>query len=777
MKLHILLLVLFSLLFSACSVKELDKVSFERVNQKISFSKDIKPILDNRCISCHSCYNSPCQLNLSSFEGIERGSTKEEVYANRLRAANPTRLFIDAHDESQWRELGFSSMTDKLEDSNESIMMQYLFQKDQNPISIDDYSPETDKLSCVKNRKELAVYFDENPHKGMPYGFPALKKSEYNLLMSWLNRGAIDDTKLDISTSFEKEQILKFEAFLNNKSIKHQVSARYIYEHIFLGHIYFDENSGNFFELIRSSTPSGEKAQIIPTRFPYDEIKEEFYYRIQKIESTIVHKTHVIYKIDDKKLAFFNDIFIKPTWEEEPYLASYDPTLAPNALEVFKQIPASSRYEFLLKDIYFTINNYIKGPVCKGQIALNVIQDHFWVMFLDPKHDPSIKDKNFLKDNFHNLTIPNQLGEDPSLFQTFKNLKHEKEILAYEKNKEEIYKNYYPNGINLDVIWKGNQNKDANDAILTVYRHFDSASLHYGALGDIPKNLWLIDFPLLERIYYSLVAGFDIFGNTAHQLMVRSHMDRLRVEGESNFLEFLPKSSRMDYFNSWYQGWLAQYLTVYNPSNNESNIKYNSKNYKKEFTNMVLDYTNTQKDSINYIVDGYVPPGVKKIYNTKEEIEETFRNLSLPNDSKIIHHFTGAQANTAHIRIIMNDGTNLIYTMVVNRWHKNVALMFDEESRLDLTKDDIDFIEGFVGSYPNMFLIVEQNNLSTFFNLLRNYSGTDEEIEKVLEFSINRADPKFWEVFDWFESEFKKSNPLEYGMFDLNKYYKRAIYK
>ncbi|MFW2427660.1 fatty acid cis/trans isomerase, partial [Aliarcobacter butzleri] len=81
-----------------------------------------------------------------------------------------------------------------------------------------------------------------------------------------------------------------------------------------------DEKSGNFFELIRSSTPTGEKPKIIPTRFPYDEVKEPFYYRLQKIESTIVHKTHMIFKIDDEKLKFYNDIFIKPLWEEEPYI-------------------------------------------------------------------------------------------------------------------------------------------------------------------------------------------------------------------------------------------------------------------------------------------------------------------------------------------------------------------------------------------------------------------------------------------------------------------------
>ena len=42
-------------------------------------------------------------------------------------------------------------------------------------------------------------------------------------------------------------------------------------------------------------------------------------------------------------------------------------------------------------------------------------------------------------------------------------------------------------------------------------------------------------------------------------------MDRLRVEGENNFWSFTTKS-RMDYFNSWYVGWLAKYLTVYSPS-------------------------------------------------------------------------------------------------------------------------------------------------------------------------------------------------------------------
>ncbi len=777
MHFYLSFIVFLSLFFTACSVKPLDPVEYTVINKEISFSKDIKPILDNRCVSCHSCYNSPCQLKLSSFDGLERGASKSDMYANRISADSPTRLFIDAIGEKQWREKGFFSMTDSLDglnDSNESIMMQYLFQKDKNPLNIGEYSPETDKLTCVKNKDELAVYFEKNPHKGMPYGFPALEKNEYNLLMTWLKQGAIDDTKKDISSDFEKNQIIKFENFLNKKEIKHKVSARYIYEHLFLAHISFEDESGNFFELIRSSTPMGEKPQIIATRFPYDKIEGNFYYRFQKIESTIVHKTHMVYKLNDKKLARYNELFINVTWEQKPFLPSYDTKSSVNALKTFEQIPANSRYQFLLDDVHYIIMTFIRGPVCKGQIALNVIQDHFWVMFMNPESDLSLKDKYFLHDNIPNLIIPNKHGENPSLFKTIKALDNYDLSKKYHTNKAEIYKQYYPQGLAINDIWKGNQ-KEGNDSILTIYRHFDSASVHKGALGDIPKTLWIIDYPLLERIYYSLVAGFDIFGSTAHQLLVRTHMDRLRMEGESNFLEFLPKESRIEYFNSWYIGWLAQYKSVYIPSNTNVNIKYSSTNYKKEFVEKVFNHTNIKKDSINFIEDDYKRTNIKVTYNSKEEIEETFKSLTLPNTSEIIKHFTDTKSNLAYIRVQMNSGENLIYTLIINRWHDNVALLFDEESRLNPTKDRINFVKGFIGSYPNIFVNVKQNDLNEFFDLLQNYKESDLNNRKIFKFAVNRANPKFWEVFDWFDNEFKKQDPLNYGLFDLNRYISTAI--
>ena len=77
---------------------------------------------------------------------------------------------------------------------------------------------------------------------------------------------------------------------------------------------------------------------------------------------------------------------------------------------------------------------------------------------------------------------------------------------------------------------------------------------------------------------------------------------------------------------------------------------------------------------------------------------------------------------------------------------------------MDSSQDRINIINGFVGSYPNAFVIVKQNELSDFLNLLQNYKDMKADKKRLLKFVINRANPDFWEVFDWFDKEFKKKN-------------------
>lgn len=45
----------------------------------MSWHNDIQPILDRRCVVCHACYDAPCQLKLSAWEGVARGASKQRV--------------------------------------------------------------------------------------------------------------------------------------------------------------------------------------------------------------------------------------------------------------------------------------------------------------------------------------------------------------------------------------------------------------------------------------------------------------------------------------------------------------------------------------------------------------------------------------------------------------------------------------------------------------------------------------------------------------------------
>ena len=74
-----------------------------------SYAETVQPILDRRCVVCHACYDAPCQLKTTSCEGLARGASKTPVYdASRLRAAKPTRLYVDADKPSDWRARDFS---------------------------------------------------------------------------------------------------------------------------------------------------------------------------------------------------------------------------------------------------------------------------------------------------------------------------------------------------------------------------------------------------------------------------------------------------------------------------------------------------------------------------------------------------------------------------------------------------------------------------------------------------------------------------------------------
>ena len=420
------------------------------------------------------------------------------------------------------------------------------------------------------------------------------------------------------------------------------------------------------------------------------------------------------------------------------------------------------------------IMTFIHGPVCKGQIALNVIDDHFWVMFLDPDHDLSVKYPGFLKLHGDRLRMPTEAGSTFGLFAAVGN-EHRQLATEFYRARQDFYTANNYSGLGIEAIWRGNRAGDT--PLLTIYRHFDSASVHKGALGNLPKTLWVIDYPLFERIYYSLVAGFDIYGNAGHQLAVRLYMDGLRVEGESYFLDFLPPARRQELMSSWYLDVDPERINYY-PSTLPAKIPFVSADPQREFVEALIDRhflpaTGIAFDPVNYMRAGEDYPPLPSRYASRDDYLRALRSLSRPGTpfAAMVNDYN---ANLAYLRVRLKDGTDIVGSLVVNRWHDNVAFLLKEDGRLDPAKDSIDFVPGLIGSYPNYFFDVRIEDLGDFLDLLGHFDKSSQSLERLAKYGINRSDDRFWETYDWFQQRFLKDEPVLGGLFDLNRYYYNA---
>ena len=119
----------------------------------------------------------------------------------------------------------------------------------------------------------------------------------------------------------------------------------------------------------------------------------------------------------------------------------------------------------------------------------------------------------------------------------------------------------------------------------------------------------------------------------------------------------------------------------------------------------------------------------------------------------------------------MKSGADVAATVVVNRWHDNVEFLFSEDGRLNPAKDNADFILGLIGSYPNYFVDVKEEDLPDFFDLLANFKKSPEGMARLAKYGINRADERFWEAYDWFQKRLVEDEPVHGGLLDLNRYY------
>lgn len=735
----------------------------------ISYTRDIQPIFTEKCVACHACNDAACQLNLGSAEGVARGASKVPVYqGDRSTAVAPTRLFYDAHSVEAWQHKGFSSVLDS-QGSQAALMARMLELGHSAPLAPNAKLPQEIVLGLNRNNMcplpgEFDAYAGAHPKEGMPLAVTGLTDAEYQTLQRWLAAGApVEHSPIQPSAT-EAAQIREWEALLNRPGSSEALVGRWLYEHLFLAHVHFvGGEPGHFFQWVRSRTPSGQPIDLIATRRPNDPPGTDFYYRLLPVQGVIVHKTHITYPMGPNKLKRVKQLFYSGDWHASA-LPGYGPRHRANPFETFEAIPAVARYQFMLDNAEYFVRTFIRGPVCRGQIATDVIRDNFWTLFQEPAHDRYLTDADYRGKATPLLAMPGQIddvGSILTLWHAYRDKRND-----YEKLRRDAYAELP--APSWSSLWAGNDN-----ALLSIFRHFDSASVTKGLIGDVPKTMWLFDYPLFERTYYQLAVNFDVYGNVSHQAQTRLYFDLIRNGAEVNFLRLMPAEQRGDILSDWYQnsGKVKMWMDYEDiDTDTPSALKLDPKDPKRDFGLKLVQRTgslNASPDPINRCQGAYcsLPSSSEQFRDVEQALS---RLTSRPAAGlKVINQLPEATL----LRIEGQGGTRQVYSLLHNRAHSNVAFMLGEAYRYQPGLDTLTIYPGVMSSYPNFIFNIPVDDVPEWVEDMEAARDDAAKFERiVMRWGVRRSHPQFWTYFHDLNRYIQDTDPVESGVLDMNRY-------
>jgi hypothetical protein len=377
------------------------------------------------------------------------------------------------------------------------------------------------------------------------------------------------------------------------------------------------------------------------------------------------------------------------------------------------------------------------------------------VFFEDTELFSSEAAAEFLAQQYDNLRLPSEAGSQAATLRTWK--KYSKAQDAYLQAKVEFADKYLsPANLTLDIVWDGNGTNE--NAALTVFRHFDNASVVKGLLGPTPRTAWLIGYPVLERIHYLLVAGFDVYGNLGHQLNTRMYMDFLRMESEANFLALLPKDVRIAESRNWYEGAPAkEQAYVFGPRFNistETGVKYVTDDPKLELYGMLQQRLAPVLNRSFDLDQPTVPADQRQLLQQLAAVK------GLP---------LGPIPEVVYLNVQSSDGTEHYYTVLHNVAHRNITSLFREQKNLVPAEDTLSVVSGFIGAYPNAYWQVREQDLADLVDRVGTLSGSASYSALLDSYGVRRTAADFWAHSDKIVKAHKAANPIANGLPDYNR--------
>ncbi len=751
----------------------------------------IQPTIGARCAVCHSCTNGPCQLNMTSYDALARGLNPFNPYDVRPGEGFSTRV-SDKLPLAEWRALGFTSVLpgEGVSPENSSFFRALELGKKNLPSEVGEETTEglstgrirsmalaheeAAGLVCPKQGEDYDRVEERFPLGGMPWGLPAVDSFSHMLLSDWVRGGARGPSPAAMQALAEPERssqtrgnpkdlLAKWESFLNGPGLENQLVGRYIYEHSFQADWHFAENPGEYYRIVRSRTAPGQAISQISTPMPVDNPGDgRVYYRLQKITNLIEGKTFVVWRLAQRDLERFQELFFGTAWKIEklPDYQTYNP------FENFAAIPSLARARFMIENSKMIGQSFARGPVCLVQKASYSVEEHAWIWFLDPAADPSVQDPQLGLDSYRNFfdkdgTIAPQAKTRSEIYG------EPKYRVAFEAGLRQLR----PEGLSIKDIWDGDSGKNPN-AWLLLHRHQVSTEVSNGAerpLSGMPRSIWLLSYANFERMYYNGAATYRYFGAAKHRLDTFSWQIITRTEAEDLYTSLFAKpdlrqSLRLKHSSPkamGYYGMMTDY-SVGRPAPQDFASEDELAQAVLGRMGKVLSFEDKLNNWPLTPRSAFLPEKVE----SREDFETGLRALTAKEAD-----FARFVPNVVHLRL---DGEHL-YTLLADRAYTPDKIFTTEKESRAPERDRILAVEGFAAFEAHLFIDISSEQAAPFLRDLSAVKSAKDFEQVRVRYGIPRQSPRFWPFVDWLHSWMEKNTPIDAGLMEVKYYDKDEV--
>ncbi len=766
---------------------------------------NVQPIIARQCVTCHGCGDAPCQLKLTSYEATLRGSNEDDLYATRVfsidREYDPMHLAygrvlaedgsVDyAATEEKWRDLDFYSI---LKHATDSILARVLTEAHDVTTDFD----QSFELAKNLEGRDFECSQEDSPDgdvmvgRAMPLGLDALSPDHSGAIVSWLDSGAAGpsaEAHLAVATPANVAAVESWEEFLNPALTddRGRLVSRYLYEHLFFAHLHLERSPGEFYRLVRSRTRTGPIEELVAERaFDLPE-EDEYFYRLEKVTSVLVAKSHVTWRLGRDTMERWQKLFLDAEWamDDNPH---FEPD-SDNPFGYFAAIPANIRYRFMIEHSKQLVDAMVRGSVCTGSGATFAIRDRFWVWFLDPDSDVSAVD-----------TVDGEFTGGPRLDESSwfhldpesaNPIRENDYLRAY---REQLQK-HRPDGLGIDDIWDGEGGTNPN-AWLTVLRHDKSATVHNGPIAGQPESIWLLNYSNFERLYYDLVVQFKVWSHVAHKLETWALMSYVRSEGEDLLATMYEPALRAELREHPTRGWGTVNSTVF-PSYGDcsgdredeigDDCEYPTRVEYPEVEGTVTERLDANMGHLAQLVAEHIGGDISldDPLNGREQGGSIPDRLEDRADLEAAFNVLTNQKNDAWqhlpetILVRVNaGGTNLLYTIVSNRIYEAHERVYEESLNRVFTEDTLSVERGIIGHYPGLFVDLPLADAGEFIKLMSEVKSKADwaaiaSSEAIGEggLVIDRRTPEFWTFLDEVHTQWFKEDSVDAAVLDVSEY-------